>query len=160
MPPMNERSRPMPPPISSRQRVPAGTVPAGDARTQMFRGHMMRRQAAAAPAVPLADSMRLDATVQTEVLDIVVRDQHGEIELGDPPSLIFDDLDDVVLDDGQETEKERQRLTDAVNTHRINQHTTTDQAEVLEALKSSLRAKVSALAEDNWMFEPEDQTRV
>lgn len=64
----------------------------------------MRRQAAAAPAVPLADSMRLDATVQTEALDIVVRDQHGEIELGDPPSLIFDDLDDVVLDDGQETE--------------------------------------------------------
>ena len=31
--------------------------------------------------------------------------------------------------------------------------------ELLEAVRASLRAKVSALAEDNWMFEPEEQTR-
>jgi hypothetical protein len=31
--------------------------------------------------------------------------------------------------------------------------------ELLEAVRASLRAKVSALADDNWMFEAEDQIR-
>lgn len=31
--------------------------------------------------------------------------------------------------------------------------------ELLEAVRASLRAKVTALAEDNWMFEAEDQVR-
>jgi hypothetical protein len=35
----------------------------------------------------------------------------------------------------------------------------TSRAELLEAVKTSLRAKVAALAEDNWMFEPEEQPR-
>lgn len=32
-------------------------------------------------------------------------------------------------------------------------------SELLEAVRASLRAKVAALAEDNWMFEPEEQPR-
>lgn len=42
-----------------------------------------------------------------------------------------------------------------------NRHTMwlTSRAELLEAVKTSLRAKVAALAEDNWMFEPEEQPR-
>lgn len=31
--------------------------------------------------------------------------------------------------------------------------------ELLEAVRASLRAKVAALTEDNWMFEPEEQPR-
>ena len=69
---------------------------------------------------------------------------------------------------------ERQRLADAVKQHRINHTTvpdqpegtlycilhlrgvsTNDHLELLEAVRASLRSKVDALAEDNWMFEPE-----
>jgi hypothetical protein len=32
--------------------------------------------------------------------------------------------------------------------------------EVLDALKASMRAKVAALSEDNWMYEAEEQPRV
>lgn len=35
-----------------------------------------------------------------------------------------------------------------------------DISELLEAVKASLRAKVAALAEDNWMYEKEDEPRV
>ncbi len=31
--------------------------------------------------------------------------------------------------------------------------------ELLDAVRSSLRTKVDALADDNWMFEPEEQPR-
>jgi hypothetical protein len=31
---------------------------------------------------------------------------------------------------------------------------------LLEAVRESNRAKVNALAEDNWMFEPEEQPRI
>lgn len=32
--------------------------------------------------------------------------------------------------------------------------------ELLEAVRSSLRAKVAALAEDNWMYEAEDDSLI
>jgi hypothetical protein len=38
--------------------------------------------------------------------EIVVRDQHGEIELADPPSPEVDELDEGALDDRQENERE------------------------------------------------------
>jgi hypothetical protein len=34
------------------------------------------------------------------------------------------------------------------------------EVEVLEVLKASMRAKVAALTEDNWMYEAEEQPRV
>jgi hypothetical protein len=72
---------------------------------------------------------------------------------------------------------ERQRLAEAVRHHQINYTRMPAQPEgkpnskllstvyanegieVLEVLKASMRAKVAALAEDNWMYEPEDQLR-
>lgn len=36
----------------------------------------------------------------------------------------------------------------------------TTKVEALEALKASMRAKVAALAEDNWMYEAEEPPRV
>lgn len=102
---MNDRSRPPAAPISSRQRV-HGAVQGAEPRAQLFRGHMMRRGPGGGtiPSTSAADSLRLDADVKQEPADIVVRDQHGEVELGDPPSPILDGLDDLVHDEGQETD--------------------------------------------------------
>ncbi|KAJ9142684.1 hypothetical protein NKR23_g6978 [Pleurostoma richardsiae] len=91
---------------------------------------------------------------------IVVRDRNGEVALEDPPTPLVDDPDEVALDSRLENEKERQRLADAVKFHQINQHSVPAQPEeLLEAVRASLRAKVAALAEDNWMFEREDDLR-
>ena len=123
--------------------------------------------------------------------EIVVRNQQGEIELGDPPTPILEDDDDAehAALDRHENEsaypafhalqrltrvEERQRLAEAVKRHSINHSTMSSQGEgkttvtaimnaksteLLEAVRTSLRAKVTALADDNWMFEPDEPTR-
>lgn len=95
--------------------------------------------------------------------DIVVRDKDGHVELDEPPTLVVDDPDEVALDMRQENEKERQRLADAVKHHQniVNQNSTPAQPEELfEAVRASLRAKVAALSEDNWMYEKEVEPRL
>lgn len=37
---------------------------------------------------------------------------------------------------------------------------TRDRQELFEAVRASLRAKVAALSEDNWMYEKEDEPRL
>ncbi|KAI1170298.1 hypothetical protein F4777DRAFT_125143 [Nemania sp. FL0916] len=108
------------------------------------------------------EALRLDGDVSSESSDIVIRDKNGEIEVEDPPTPPLDDPDDdAALDDAQENEKERQRLAEAVRHHQINHARMVSQPEeVLEVLKASMRAKVAALAEDNWMYEAEEPPRV
>lgn len=123
--------------------------------------------------------------------DIVVRDKNGEIELDDPPTPPVDDADEIgALDARHENELERQRLSEAVKQHQIDQNnvlaqpegkdsiitgsrSATDSSsahltktthfatntELLEAVRASLKAKVAALAEDNWMYEQEELPR-
>ncbi|KAK4039822.1 hypothetical protein C8A01DRAFT_46782 [Parachaetomium inaequale] len=108
--------------------------------------------------------------------DIVVRDHNGEIELGDPPTPTIDDPEDMeALEARHEDEMERERLAEAVKQHQIDRHSVLAQPEgkdpssscsssmcsgrhispeLLEAVKTSLRAKVAALEEDNWLYEP------
>ncbi|KAI1284454.1 hypothetical protein F5Y07DRAFT_393423 [Xylaria sp. FL0933] len=109
-----------------------------------------------------AETLRLDLDVLSETSEIVIRDQNGEFEIEDPPTPPLDDPDDeVALDDAQENERERQRLAEAVRHHQINYTRMPVQPEeVLEVLKASMRAKVAALAEDNWMYEAEEPPRV
>ncbi|PWI69659.1 hypothetical protein PCL_00571 [Purpureocillium lilacinum] len=116
-----------------------------------------------------------DVDVLSDTSEIVVRNQQGEIELGDPPTPVLEEHDEQA-EDRQEAEsawtlrspfsfvakarEERQRLADAVRHHSVNHSSVPDQPEeLLEAVRADLRAKVSALAEDNWMFEPEEPTR-
>ncbi|CAH0053289.1 unnamed protein product [Clonostachys solani] len=121
----------------------------------------------AKPRRPVAPSAHSSETVRIEVeapapdsSEIVVRDRHGEIEFGEPPSPDLEDDEELPLDDQQETEQERQRLADAVKHHQINSSSMAEQPEeLLEAVRASLRAKVAALSEDNWMYEPEEQVR-
>ncbi|KAK4157216.1 hypothetical protein C8A00DRAFT_11939 [Chaetomidium leptoderma] len=172
-------------------------------RRNLFQSQLTRRPPATSSTSP--EELHLDADVQEEHEnehngqfqsqpetpfpqdDIVVRDHNGEIELDDPPTPTIDDPEDMeALEARHENEMERQRLSEAVKQHQIDQHNVPAQpegkafsssstggkcsakplvhpaktkhfastTELLEAVKASLRAKVSALDEDNWLYEP------
>ncbi|PSS02381.1 hypothetical protein BD289DRAFT_478768 [Coniella lustricola] len=92
---------------------------------------------------------------------IIVRNLRGEVELDEPPILAVEDPDEIVLDMRQENERERQKLAEAVKQHQSHHKTVPAQPEeFLEVLKASLRAKVAALTEDNWMYEKEEEPRI
>ena len=97
-------------------------------------------------------------------VEIIVRDRNGDIVLVDPPSPSADELNEMMaappLDARQESERERQRLADTIKYHQQRTNIPGQPEELLEALRASLRAKVAALSEDNWMYEPEDLPRV
>ncbi|KAI8952441.1 hypothetical protein F4801DRAFT_218465 [Xylaria longipes] len=106
------------------------------------------------------DMLRFESDVLSESSEIVIRDKNGEFEVGDPPTPPLDDPDEeAALDDAQENERERQKLAAAVRQHQMTRLPVHPE-EVLEALKASMRAKVAALAEDNWMYEAEEPPRV
>ncbi|KAI2623437.1 hypothetical protein GGS21DRAFT_534076 [Xylaria nigripes] len=146
-------------------------------RRNLFQSHLTRRQTsteatarpgASAPSTTgtaastnSAETVRLDVEVLSDSSEIVIRDQNGEFEIGNPPTPPLKDMDDEpALDGAQENERERQKLAEAVRHHQVN-HTCmpAQPEEVLEVLKASMRAKVAALADDNWMYEPEDSLR-
>ncbi|KAK2595798.1 hypothetical protein QQS21_006561 [Conoideocrella luteorostrata] len=149
--------------MSQRNQVPnsgisrtRGTVAAA-VRPNLFRSQLTRRPTAGSGNS--ADTVRLDVEVLSDTSEIVVRNQEGEIELGDPPTPAFEETDEQA-EDRHEIEKERQRLQDAVKHHSINHSAVPKQPEeLLDAVRASLRAKVTALAEDNWMFEREEHLR-
>jgi len=86
----------------------------------------------------------------------VVRDRNGEFEIADPPIEVVDEMEEGV-DDFKEDEKERQRLADAVKHHqRDRNRAPSEPAELLDAVRASLRSKVAGLSEDNWMYEREE----
>ncbi|KAF6837211.1 upf0220 domain protein [Colletotrichum musicola] len=171
---------------TSRQAAPPG-APRRAVRRNLFQGLTRRptgptaaaaATAGGAPGSP-ADALRLDVDVLSDgggltttggagaglmaqqqlPVEIVVRDEHGEIELGELPTLVFDEADEAALDDREESKKERQRLAEAVKQHQVaHPAAVRDQPEeLLEAVRASLRAKVAALAEDNWMYEAEPE---
>ncbi|KOS18687.1 hypothetical protein ESCO_000410 [Escovopsis weberi] len=131
------------------------------AHPSLFRNQLIRRPTAS--STNSAETLRLDgdAGSASDSSEIVVRDQHGEIEVENPPTPVVDDEDELAaMEDRQELEREKQRLAEAVKHHQASHGAVSDQPEeLLEAVRASLRAKVAALAEDNWMFEPEEQNR-
>ncbi|KAM3546725.1 hypothetical protein ARSEF1564_000301 [Beauveria bassiana] len=159
-------------PYQSTQQAPA--APAAS-RDRLFRSHLIRRPtggggggvttsatstSSMAAAATHADAALLAAEEQqhqAERCEIVVRNHNGDIDLEGSPVVSLDDIDEMALEARHETEQERQRLAEAVKQHRINHTTVPDQPE--EAVRASLRAKVNALADDHWMFDPEDPPR-
>lgn len=104
-------------------------------------------------------SLKLSESTGASV-EIIARDNHGEMQMVDPPSPTPDELKDVALDERQENERERQRLADTIKYHQQRSSMPGQPEELLEAIRASLRAKVSALADDNWMYEAEDAPRL
>ncbi|KAL8363978.1 hypothetical protein RB601_009634 [Gaeumannomyces tritici] len=138
----------------SRARPPVSS----SVRRNLFQSQLTRRPTPTSSGE--SETLRLDADASAESSDIVVRDKNGEVELDDPPTPPIDDPEEIALDPRQQSEKERQRLADVVKHHQINQNSVPAQPEeILEAVRASLRAKVAALSEDNWMFEREEPPR-
>jgi len=101
----------------------------------------------------------LDTEHESETSDIVIRDKNGDFEIGDPPVQSMDEQEEGGPEDAREDEKERQRLADAVKHHqRDRNRAPSEPAELLDAVRASLRAKVAALSEDNWIYEREDDS--
>ncbi|KAI0397221.1 hypothetical protein F5Y17DRAFT_389130 [Xylariaceae sp. FL0594] len=134
-------------------------TPAGDTGTSTgVGGH--RANTMTSSSSTSADTLRIDAGMLSDSSDIVVREQNGEFEMSDPPLLLQEQGDETSLDDMQESQRERQRLAEAVRHHQVNYTQSPAQPEeMLEVLRASMRAKVAALAEDNWMYEPGDEVR-
>ncbi|KAF9881154.1 hypothetical protein CkaCkLH20_01304 [Colletotrichum karsti] len=174
----DRNSRQAPPPGAPRRQVRRNlfqgltrrpTGPTGAPATTTATGASTGGMAsAAAPSSSgnSAETLRLDVDVLSDggatpqgPLEIVVRDEHGEIELGELPTLVFDEADEAALDDREESKKERQRLAEAVKQHQQVSHTAVREQpeELLEAVRASLRAKVAALADDNWKYEAEPE---
>ncbi|KAK0727901.1 hypothetical protein B0T26DRAFT_637144 [Lasiosphaeria miniovina] len=117
----------------------SGGVTASSVRRNLFQSQLTRRPTAggSTSSSTSAETLRLDADGQpphqhesSSSADIVIRDRNGEIELGDPPTPPLDDPDEVVaLDTRQENEKERQRLSEAVKQHQIDQNSVPAQPE-------------------------------
>ncbi|TVY48012.1 hypothetical protein LOCC1_G001066 [Lachnellula occidentalis] len=105
---------------------------ATNVRRNLFHQHLSRRPTTSSTSTS-AETLRLDIEPESDTSDIVIRDKNGEFEIGDPPMGSFDEQEDG-NGDAHEDEK------------------------LLEAVKTSLRAKVAALAEDNWMYEAEEDT--
>ncbi|KAI0532511.1 hypothetical protein GGR58DRAFT_177304 [Xylaria digitata] len=169
---------PLPNPRPGAHRITRAATSTAAVRRNLFQSQLTRRPTPTetrpggsdAANLPLttssstnsAETLRLDNDVLSETSEIVIRDKNGEFEIEDPPTPPLDDPDDeVALDDAQENERERQKLAEAVRHHQIN-HTRmpAQPEEVLEVLKASMKAKVAALAEDNWMYEAEEPPRV
>lgn len=140
-------------------RARSGIAAASNVRRNLFQSQLTRRPTPTSSSAS-AETLRLDTDAQSESSEIVIRDQNGEIGLGNPSTPPLDDPDEVALDTKQENEKERQRLAEAVKQHQIDQNSVPAQPEeLLEAVRASLRAKVAALTDDNWMFEREEHPR-
>jgi len=131
---------------------------ATNVRRNLFHQHLSRRPTTSSTSTS-AETLRLDIEHElSDTSDIVIRDKNGEFAIGDPPMQSFDEQEEGG-GDAHEDERERRRLADAVKHHtRDRNRPPSEPAELLEAVKASLRAKVAALVEDNWMYEAEEDT--
>jgi len=129
-------------------------------RRNLFHQHLSRRPTTSSTSTS-TETLRLDIEPESDSSDIVIRDKNGDFEIEDPPIQPFDDQEEGGHGDAQEDEKERQRLADAVKHHqRDRNRAPSEPAELLEAVRASLRAKVTALADDNWIYEAEDDAAI
>ncbi|KIM94871.1 hypothetical protein OIDMADRAFT_60035 [Oidiodendron maius Zn] len=138
------------PPTSTHSR-PTGV------RRNLFQQHISRRPTTSSTSTS-AETLRLDSDHGSDTADIVIRDKNGDYDIGEPPIPTMDEPGEGAHVEAQEDEKERQRLAEAVKHHqRDRNRAPSEPAELLEAVRQSLRNKVAALSEDNWMYEAEEE---
>jgi len=143
--------------MAERRQAQASSSRAPNVRRNLFHQHLTSRRPTTSSTSTSAETLRLDTEAESETSDIVIRDKNGDYELGDPPIPPLDDQEEPDANDEHDDEKERQRIADAVKHHqRDRNRAPSEPAELLDAVKASLRAKVAALADDNWMYEAED----
>lgn len=117
---MNERTRSA---GSSRTTRSSGLATASSSnsangsKTSLFRSHFIRRSNAATSADPEGVVRQDGETTQQQqqqseaAAELVVRDQHGEVEIGNPPTPVVDDEEELqALEYQQENESEEPQL--------------------------------------------------
>ncbi|KAJ5806109.1 uncharacterized protein N7503_003711 [Penicillium pulvis] len=122
----------------------------------------------------VSDPSSTRSTKLAENKDIVVRDKNGGYKLDMPAlpsrSIVGDngeELDELEagetsfesLDMEREKENYEAALVEMMIRHR-NRQSSGEPDEILNIVHQSLLKKASSLDDDNWMFEPEIQTRV
>ncbi|POS86835.1 hypothetical protein EPUL_001007, partial [Erysiphe pulchra] len=133
-------------------------------RRSLFHQQLSRRPTTKRGVSKCVENQKVDNDIKPESDDsseIVIRDDNGEIQIGviSSPMQPFDD-EDVGQHEAREEEKDRQRLVDAIkNIQRDRDRDPGEPAELLEAVRNNLKAKVAALAEDNWLYEAEDDIK-
>lgn len=117
---MNERTRSA---GSSRTTRSSGLAAASSSnsangsKTSLFRSHFIRRPNAATSADPEGVVRQDGETTQQQqqseaAAELVVRDQHGEVEIGNPPTPVVDDEEELqALEYQQENESEENTLS-------------------------------------------------
>ncbi|MCJ1256827.1 hypothetical protein MMC24_004651 [Lignoscripta atroalba] len=119
-------------------------------RRNLFHHHLSRRPTSASTSTSVTT---LQDSPRDNNSDIVMRDQNGNYQV-QMPSLPAVDDEQSQEDEGRETEKLEARLLEM---YRNRSRQTSEPAELLAAVQSSLRRKVASLEEDNWMFEAEHE---
>lgn len=145
------------------ERRPASNNRAESVRRNLFQQQLSRRPTSNAVSgnSKFTESLKLEPDYSSE---IVIRDEKGEFQIGlvSVPSLTqpLNDEDSNQCEVGEE-EQVQQCLTDAIKNHKRDRNRTlSDPAELLEAVKISLKAKVAALSDDNWLYEAENELMV
>ncbi|KAI1008039.1 hypothetical protein K3495_g186 [Podosphaera aphanis] len=144
----------MPAPSTSHTRAPG-------VRRNLFHQHLSRRPTTAAAAAPPPASPAPAPT------GIVVRDQNGEFHIDDALRLPPHDHEETcetaaTPDEAHQAARDRQQWLREAMTHYYREknrtlcETTGETTELLENVRASLKAKMNALAEDNWRYEAED----
>lgn len=100
----------LPRPSAAAANNPRGSATLAGVRRNLFQGPQQQskaRRPAPVSSQNSAETVRLDADVPSlaDSSEIVVRDRHGEIEWGEPPSPDLEDQADVPMDNRQEIER-------------------------------------------------------
>ncbi|KAL4801713.1 hypothetical protein BDV18DRAFT_72201 [Aspergillus unguis] len=157
-------------------------------RRNLFQNHLSRRPVSTAPnngpsglssQVSQSSAPDLNPPVASGSSDdgeIVVKDKNGGYSLDIPvlPPIVGEDGDEMegiegaaeTTDptgqgemSGREKEKIEASLVEIMYRNR-NRQMSSEPHEILNLIHQSLRNKVATLDEDNWMYEPEPDTRV
>ncbi|KAL8889157.1 MAG: hypothetical protein Q9215_003546 [Flavoplaca cf. flavocitrina] len=131
-------------------RAPSGTAVNPVRRNLFHNHHLIRRPTGATAAgATTASNVSSSSTTMPEVSryddtsDIVMRDHNGDPQY-QMPQLSLPMVDEQNGSGGTEEEKER-----------LEERILETYKKLLSAIQASLRRKVAALAEDNWMYEAE-----
>ncbi|KAI6250885.1 hypothetical protein HI914_00510 [Erysiphe necator] len=152
--------------MSERQQIGSNTSNNQEigVRRSLFHKQLSRRPTIKRGISTCLENQKADEKSIVDNSEIVIRDDNGEIQIGivatsSSPMPSFGD-EDVEQHEAREEEKDRQRLVDAIkNLQRNRNREPGEPAELLEAVKVNLKAKVAALAEDNWLYTAEDEVR-
>ncbi|KAL8905426.1 MAG: hypothetical protein Q9171_006661 [Xanthocarpia ochracea] len=139
-------------------RAPTGTT-ANPVRRNLFHNHhLIRRPTGASTATRTAPTVSTttsttsmpEANRYDDSADIIMRDQNGD------PQFQMPQVSLPIEDEQNGNEEERERLEERIlETYKSRNLVPGDKMELLSAVQASLRRKVAALADDNWMYEAE-----